>query len=137
MSEPTFSYSGKALAAELESLLKRQEVEVAELDAKLAAMPAAVVEAAQSPPNLMQNRAPSAEEAAARRILADQITLRVGQLETEHWLAECYRTPGACWVLDLADLGRIRSREATLKAIEAGRTARAVTAPTQQQTLAP
>lgn len=122
-----FIYLGVDLLAPLEYLLVRQAADIAALDAKIAELPAASIEAAQRPPDLLRPYAPTKQEDEARRLANERARLLVGQLETELWLFECYREPSAQWALTLADLGLLRDQK----------TVRAGLASMRQQTPAP
>lgn len=122
-----FAYTGADLIAPLEALLVRQADEIAAVDAQIAALPAAAVEAANRPPDLLRPYSPTKQDDEARRLANERARLLVGQFETELWLFECYRQPTAWWPLTLADLGLLRDQK----------TVRAGLASMRQQTPAP
>lgn len=115
----TFSYTGQDLIGPLEALLVRQLEEIASVDRDISALPAAVLEAATKLPMLTAKATPGEHE--ARALLSRRTDIRVGKRETELWLAECYRTPAACWQLGLNDLARLYSEQTTHEILASSR----------------
>lgn len=104
--EHIFAYTGKEIEGPLLALLERQKTKLAELDKKIAALPGAMVEAAQKPVDL-RHVPHLAEGAAARVLLNERTTLLVGCRECELWLYEARRQPESVWYLSMGDLALI------------------------------
>jgi len=97
-----FAYEGKDIEAPLLALLERQKAKIAALDVKISELPAASVEAAQKPTDLLRPAKPI--DTAAVRLLGERNTLLVGKRETELWIAEARRCPESVWYLTMSDL---------------------------------
>lgn len=105
MNNITFNYTGRDLLEPLSSLLANHAAAVDRLNAELAQISKADVDAAGGVPELTRKITPG--EARARSLLNQRVEMNVRKRETELWLFECKRTPGATWALTMADLGRI------------------------------
>lgn len=102
MTEHTFAYTGGELQRPLANLLERQKAKIAELDAKIAALPGAMVEDAHRAVDLRNLQ--KADANPARALLNERTTLLVGKRETELWLFESRRAEMAVWRLTMSDL---------------------------------
>lgn len=100
MSAFAFDYSGKELAEPLAELVTALRAECAELDA-LHARQKDTVAAEKLPPRPGQLSAPEPEATRTGR----KLEARLFELaDAEFLLAECKRTPGASWQLDVYQL---------------------------------